>query len=198
LTAPAPRAGDDGRAQVVLAAAFDLFCERGYEHASMDAIARRANVAKPTIYALFAGKEDILAAGIARPLSALSVVFDDPRSLDGPHAERVAFVLHQTVEIEVAHLSEMAVLLALRGNTPVERRLMARWKAFEEKVTALVGSAIDAGEIRRDASPLVTTRLLLSLANWLTAWYRPSGSWRASDLGAAIVKLAFDGLARTD
>jgi TetR/AcrR family transcriptional regulator, mexJK operon transcriptional repressor len=52
------------KVQQILAAARAVFMAEGYGAASMDAIAREANVSKATLYAHFSGKEELFAAVI--------------------------------------------------------------------------------------------------------------------------------------
>ncbi len=58
-TRPAP---PSAKAEQVLQAAGRVFREQGYGSASMDAIARAAGVSKATLYAHFAGKDQLFAA----------------------------------------------------------------------------------------------------------------------------------------
>ena len=58
----APDAALKPKAEQVLQAAGSLFREQGYGSASMDAIARKAGVSKATLYAHFAGKDELFAA----------------------------------------------------------------------------------------------------------------------------------------
>jgi AcrR family transcriptional regulator len=60
-TAPA-----GGKAETILDAAKRAFLANGYGAVSMDAIAREAGVSKATVYAHFAGKEELFGAVIAR------------------------------------------------------------------------------------------------------------------------------------
>jgi TetR/AcrR family transcriptional repressor of mexJK operon len=53
------------KVQQILCAAGPLFMEQGYGAVSMDAIARKAGVSKATLYAHFAGKEELFGAIIA-------------------------------------------------------------------------------------------------------------------------------------
>lgn len=53
---------------MIVQAARELFAEHGVSCTSMDAIARRAAVSKPTIYAYFEGKEAIFAAVVSETL----------------------------------------------------------------------------------------------------------------------------------
>lgn len=49
-----------GTKEKILLAALDLFSEKGYEEASIDLIAETVGIKGPSIYAHYAGKEDIL------------------------------------------------------------------------------------------------------------------------------------------
>jgi len=48
-----------------------LFAERGYEGASIEEIAQRAQVSKPVVYEHFGGKEGLYAVVVDREMSAL-------------------------------------------------------------------------------------------------------------------------------
>src|SRR5271165_4750911 len=54
------------KAESILAAAKRSFLAAGFGAVSMDAIAREAGVSKATVYAHFAGKEELFGAVIAR------------------------------------------------------------------------------------------------------------------------------------
>ena len=55
-----------GKAESILAAAKRTFLESGFGAVSMDAIAREAGVSKATVYAHFAGKEELFGAVVGR------------------------------------------------------------------------------------------------------------------------------------
>jgi TetR/AcrR family transcriptional regulator, mexJK operon transcriptional repressor len=55
-----------GKAEVILAAAKEAFLANGFGAVSMDTIAREAGVSKATVYAHFAGKEELFGAVIGR------------------------------------------------------------------------------------------------------------------------------------
>jgi len=58
------RPRDPAKDHAILAAAVDLFMERGFEASSMDAIAERAGVSKVTLYARFKDKDALFAASL--------------------------------------------------------------------------------------------------------------------------------------
>jgi TetR/AcrR family transcriptional regulator, mexJK operon transcriptional repressor len=78
-----PPAG--GKAESILAAAKRNFLASGFGAVSMDTIAREAGVSKATVYAHFAGKEELFGAVIGREcerrFASLSVSELDPRDV---------------------------------------------------------------------------------------------------------------------
>jgi TetR/AcrR family transcriptional regulator, mexJK operon transcriptional repressor len=61
----ARRSETSGKAEAILAAAEQAFLAAGFGAVTMDAIAREAGVSKATVYAHFAGKEELFGAVVA-------------------------------------------------------------------------------------------------------------------------------------
>jgi TetR/AcrR family transcriptional regulator, mexJK operon transcriptional repressor len=81
-----PRAAPfGGKAETILTAAKRAFLANGYGAVSMDMIAREAGVSKATVYAHFAGKEDLFGAVIGRECERYFARFSarelDPRDV---------------------------------------------------------------------------------------------------------------------
>ena len=91
-------------------------------------------------------------------------------------------------------LPYVTLLLRVRGNTEVERRALARRRAFDRAVAALVVEARDEGSLRSDVDPGVATRLLFGMINSIVEWYRPGGAEGADQLAEDVLTVAFDGL----
>lgn len=173
---------------------FKLFRKRGYDATSVDQIARAAAITKSSIYHHVSGKEELLARGINHALDQLFATLDEPEATSGPYGDRILYVLRRGIEIQLASLDEVSVLLRLRGNTTTERKALERRRAFDRRVTELVEKAIEEDEIRGDLPAALVTRLLFSMANWLTEWYDPRGPLTGDDIAAAITSLAHGGL----
>jgi AcrR family transcriptional regulator len=62
--------------QAILQAAIEVFLERGYAAASIDAIVERAGGSKATVYALFGNKEGLLTALVAQSAESLAASVD--------------------------------------------------------------------------------------------------------------------------
>ena len=76
-----------GKAESILAAAQRTFLASGFGAASMDAIAREAGASKATVYAYFAGKEELFGAVVARESERYAEGFTagelDPGDVEG-------------------------------------------------------------------------------------------------------------------
>jgi AcrR family transcriptional regulator len=82
---PAAAAEPQTKAEAILAAAEGAFLAGGFGAVSMDAIARAAGVSKATVYAHFAGKEELFGAVVAdlsqRRFGGFSAEALDPRDI---------------------------------------------------------------------------------------------------------------------
>lgn len=81
LVAPTPEAGS--KPAQIMNAAGTLFLEHGYSAVSMDAVAKKANVSKATLYAHFGSKEELFRAMVACECanSVMAGVWDEAMSL---------------------------------------------------------------------------------------------------------------------
>ena len=70
-TARPIRMSAEERREQLLDVARSLFAEKGFDAASVEEIAHRANVSKPVVYEHFGGKEGIYAVVVDREMSAL-------------------------------------------------------------------------------------------------------------------------------
>ena len=105
--------------------------------------------------------------------------------------------LRRSVDVLVAELPYVTLLLRVRGNSEVERRALARRREFDAVVAELVAGAVAEGDVRADADPSVTSRLLFGMVNSLVEWYRPKPDHPVGEVADALVAIAFDGLRRS-
>jgi len=178
----------------VLAVAVEVFNERGYDRTSMRDLAARLGIAKSAIYHHVTGKEELLKLALDRALSGLSAVVDGTCARDEPAISRLEYLIRGSVEVLEAELPYVTLLLRVRGNTEVERAALERRRAFDRFAAELVVAAARDGDIRPDADPLISARLLFGLVNSIVEWYRPLRRADARSLADAVCALAFDGL----
>lgn len=197
LRTSAPRRGRPGYdLESLLAVAVKVFNERGYEATSMEDLSRALGITKSAIYHHISGKDELLRLAVDRALDGLFEVAAEVTAEPGPAIDRLERLVRRSVHVLVERLPFVTLLLRVRGNTPVERRALARRREFDRLVGELVAAAEAEGDIRPDLDPAVTGRLLFGLVNSLVEWYRPRGGMGAEALADAVCKVAFDGLRR--
>ncbi|WP_282825324.1 TetR/AcrR family transcriptional regulator [Gulosibacter sediminis] len=191
----APRRGRPGNDRDdVISAAVRLFNEHGYEATTIGMIADQLGVSKSAIYHHVRSKEELLAAALDHAMGALEAVLDDPRAVTGDVVDRLEFVMRGTVTVLTGELAEVTLLLRLRGNTELERRVLERRRHFDRAVAQLMQDVADEENIRADIDPRAATRLVFGMINSITEWYRTDGPLNGQTLGDLVVRLVFQGL----
>jgi AcrR family transcriptional regulator len=111
----------DARPQELLAAALDLFVERGYAAARLDDVAARAGVSKGTLYLYFENKEELFKAVVRENLvSALAEAEDYIERSTGSSRDLLrAFILNWWDRVGQTKLSGISkLMMAESGNFP--------------------------------------------------------------------------------
>jgi AcrR family transcriptional regulator len=180
--------------QGILEVAVAAFNEFGYDATSMGVLADRLGLSKSAIYHHFASKDEILERALDQALGSLEGVLDEPEASQGSAADRLDHVLRGAVHVLVDQLPYVTLLLRVRGNTEIERTALARRRAFDRRVMALVEAAQAEGTLRTDIDGRIVERLLFGMINSIVEWYRPGGREDAARLADDVIAVALDGL----
>jgi AcrR family transcriptional regulator len=194
MTAPVVRRGRPGYdVDRVIGVATAVFTERGYDATTMADLAAALGLTKSAIYHHVSGKEELLARALGRALDALDAVLDRARASQSSAMRTLREAVRGAVEALIAELPSVTLLLRVRGNSDVERAALARRRAIDGAIAALVAQAQHDGDLRRDLDPLMVARLIFGTVNSLIEWYPRSGAPAAAVVDAVCV-LVFDGI----
>jgi len=183
--------------QSVLRVAIELFNRQGYDATSMGDLARELGLTKSAIYHHVPSKEHLLESAIDEALDALTASLDEVAATPGLDAgQRLRAAVRGSVVVLVEHLPAVTLLLRVRGNTPAEKAALRRRREIDDRLAEMVRAAADAGAIREDLDPLLTSRLLFGMVNSMTEWLRDGGD--VETIADTVTTLAFDGLTRHD
>lgn len=149
---PAP--AEDPKEAAIIAAARKTFLARGYDAASMDAIALAAGVSKRTVYNRFRSKEELFAAAIEETCRHILPVDIETIEANLPVEEFIrelaSRVLHGIFESEAVALRRIAAFEAGRNPelgksylTHGPRALAASFAPILERVAARTSLKID-------------------------------------------------------
>lgn len=131
------------RREQILAAAVNLFHERGYHATGMDEIGAAAGITGPGVYRHFASKEEILETLVRARGEALVAEADRIASSDLPPLEALAALAHSYAEGIVADPSLAVVAMYERHTLSAatrtwidrkERRNLERWVEVVSRV----------------------------------------------------------------
>lgn len=163
----------------ILEAARNLFLRNGLRGTTMEAIAREARIAKPTLYAHFPDKDAVFLAIVEQLLAAKIAAFEAGLAGDGPVEARVGAAL----------AAEFGVIAtALAGSPHVDELFAAHrqgaelFRLSDERVATRLQAELAAADI---AEAPALARLLLDAAFGLA-----QKAIGRSDLGADIRLLA--------
>ena len=139
----------------LLAAALDLFVERGFAATRLDEVAARAGVSKGTLYLYYASKEDLFKAVVRQNIVPLIDAFKrDVATSQADSAELLGAFFHGWwTRFGATRLAGIAKLvIGEAGNFPE----LARF--FQEEVVgpnaALLRAIIERGVARREFRPI--------------------------------------------
>ena len=169
----------EAKRQGILEAARNLFLRNGLRGTTMEAIAREARIAKPTLYAHFPDKDAVFLAIVEQLLAAKIAAFEAGLAGDGPLEARVGAAL----------AAEFGVIAtALAGSPHVDELFAAHrqgaelFRLSDERVATRLQAELAAADI---AEAPALARLLLDAAFGLA-----QKAIGRSDLGADIRLLA--------
>ena len=192
--------GPERRRPEVLDAALGLFLEHGYEGTSMQAIADRAGVTKPVVYACFPGKDELLRALLAREeeriIGEIEAAF---RGADLTDPEATLIEGFTGFLRAVDHSPEVYRLIFLGeggGNMAVARRIQRGRQAQIDQLSELAMGWLEARGGSAPKSELERTARLLGYAiaglaeTGARLLLSEPGTWNPETLGRELGRLA--------
>ncbi|MGC2305925.1 TetR/AcrR family transcriptional regulator [Candidatus Binatus sp.] len=182
-TARRPRADAVRNRERVLAAAKAVFSKGGAD-ASLEAVAKRAQVGIGTLYRHFPTREALFEAVYRHEVQQLSELAERLKDEPSP-VEALRRWLHSDIELVATKKGMSAALaLAVHGSSELYADLLER---LAKAVGVLLDRAVAAGEIRSDISPKDLLRALVGMC-----YMHDQPGWQASVL--RLVDIFVDGL----
>lgn len=177
---------DDG----ILRAAADLAAERGFDGLTMDGVAKRAGVAKASVYRRFPGKVDLIVA-VCHAAAPLQEHAPDTGTLRGDLLELMGSLSDTISKSEVG-----AILPAMVAEAVVNEEVREALRAFSSGRRSRMAEVLDRAAERGDLSADVDRELLVDQLVGAII-YRRLFSTRPTDRTAlaALVDQTITGLA---
>jgi AcrR family transcriptional regulator len=186
--------------ETVLRRCVDAFNEHGYEATSMGMLSKVLGISKSGIYHHVSSKEEILEVASDRALAALEGVRAECEAMSAQATGVVVWstvlehLLRETVRLAVEERPYVALLLRLRGNSPVETAALERRRELTRYTEDLMAKAAAAGELSPAVNPRLQARLQLGMVNSVVEWFTVEGKVGVEELQDNVVQMVFRGI----
>ena len=182
--------------QLILDAAAALFCEKGFSETTTREIAARLDIHQASLYYHISGKEELLyrlsrltletvERHVGEALEGSDDACDRLRALIRGHLQG----LFENANRALASISEF------RSLSPAHRReLIGLRRNYSALLNRELGSAAEAGLLRRDIPVSILRLALLNYLNWTPRWYELSGRLPPADLAEIYDRVFLEGI----
>jgi len=180
----------------LLAAATELFAEKGFDATSVQEVVERAQVTKGALYHYFDSKQDLLYEIYHSIISVQLAELERILAAGGPADQMLRAIIVSLVETTAARLNQ-AVVFGREMHRLDQNRLAAvraDRRRYHDLVRDVVARAQAAGDFAPVADADTVTQVIFGVVNQLPVWYRPSGTKSPAQLGSEIADLILAGL----
>lgn len=183
----------DKRAAVLRTAA-RLFNEKGFHATSLDEVAERLHVTKPTLYHYVRSKDEILFECVKSGLQTLREAIAESLAAGGSALDQLQAGMRAYTRIVT---QDFGMCLIRIGEDPLPtagRNELRRLKrAIDLEFRGLIARCVAEGSLR-PVDPKLAAFTLAGALSWVGRWYRPDGDLDADQIADACCDLLLSGL----
>ncbi len=177
-----------------------IFCEKGFDRASMGDISAAMGLTKAGIYHHIRSKEELLYEIMSYGMDLFELkVLHRVMSIDDPLERLRATLKGHVLLVTRDRPKEITVILhesnALKGR--YRDRINARKKRYVKFLEKTFRDLVKSGAARR-IDPSVAAFAMLGMINWIYQWYRPGGRLDENALAAALADMFLGGVLKPE
>lgn len=161
--------------EAVLRTAAQLFNEKGYAASTLDEVAERLGVSKPTVYYYAESKDAILLECVRIGLEMLQTAVRAVDAQGGRAIDKLVAAMRQYAEIATLDFGMCVIRVGEESLPPESRRKVRHMKAgLDREFRELIRLGIAEGSIA-PCDPKLAAFTLAGALSWIARWYRPDG-----------------------
>jgi len=178
----------------VLQTAAQLFNQRGFHATSLDDIAERLNVSKPTVYYYVESKDQILLECVKIALDLMQAGIDEVRAAGGSAIDQLkacmriySSVVTQDFGMCVIRIGEDPL------PDPLKKELRGLKAAIDGQFRRLIAEGVAEGSLA-PCDPKMAAFMLAGALSWIGRWYRPDGDLTPDQIADQGIELLLNGV----
>lgn len=178
----------------VLTTAAQMFNERGFHATSLDDVAKRLNVSKPTLYYYVKSKDDILLECVRQGLSMTLQGIEASRRSGGQAVDQLRACMEAYAAVVTQPFGMCLIRVGDQDVPANSRHELRRMKAaIDHEFRRLVAAAMADGDIAPCDPKLVAFTIAGGLS-WIGRWYRPDGPYSREHIVQHSVDILLRGI----
>lgn len=178
----------------ILRHAAAAFMEKGYYKTSLDDIAKRHKVTKPTLYYYIKNKEDILIKCEDVASERINGLLDVVSKSDETGFRQLEAFIEGYVEIVTDDIIRCHIHHRGQREDPIAREASLKMhRSIEHRVRGIIGRGVGDGSIRQCNTTIIAI-LLFDALNGISAWYRDEGKLNHKELVEQVLLIVTEGM----
>jgi AcrR family transcriptional regulator len=183
-----------GKREAVLRMAAQVFNERGFVASTLDEVAERLNITKPTLYYYVDSKDEILYECVRMGLTMLQEAIQAAGTSGGSALDKLVVAMRKYAEIVAMDFGMCVIRVGEDPLPPESQRRLRRIKAaIDQEFRELIRQGINEGSINA-CDPKITAFALVGALSWIGRWYRPGGALTPAQIAEHFIALMVNGL----
>ncbi|MBK6594653.1 MAG: TetR family transcriptional regulator [Burkholderiales bacterium] len=166
----------------VLQAAAQMFNERGFHATSLDDVAARLHVSKPTLYYYVKSKDEILFECVRAGLQMMQAGIAETSSRGGSAIEQLVACMRTYGQIVTMDFGMCLIRIGEDPLPPESRKELRRAKsAIDLEFRRLIAAGMEEGSLV-PCDPKITAFAIAGALSWIGRWYQPGGDYSAEEV----------------
>ena len=183
--------------EAVLRTAAQLFNEKGYLASTLEEVAERLNVSKPTVYYYVDSKDAILFECVRIGLEMLQAAIREVDAAGGSAIDKLLAAMRQYAKIVTMDFGMCVIRVGEDPLPPAARLKLRRMKAgLDHEFRALIRQGIAEGSIA-PCDPKLAAFTIAGALSWIGRWYRPDGGLEPAAIAEHCIRTLMLGLCGT-
>ena len=184
------------REQEIIAAAAQVFKEKGYHAATTRDIAAAVGIQQATLYYYISSKEELLYLVVREPIVHLYDQVEEIVKASLPSRTKIERAMHAHLAAFDESYPHMFVYVQELPNLidTLQDKIRESPSRYQHLWEEILQQGVSAGALRADLDVPATVLMIMGMCNWLHRWYRKGGRLDTATLARQYASTILDGM----